>query len=369
MVIDFFKDSLNDSKVQGKSWLVKMKIGDYLEMIDLTSNPFQRSLLSLSFYKKLINDLLEDAVIPPISVVYPVKDFNPNIEFDITKKFIILDGLQRTNCLLECLRKINKAEQDFSGTIVFKTEDEFKQKEIYVEIWEELNLKNILYKMVVLNTGQKKMDYSHQLDILNTKMYEKLKEEDINVISKLDKESQRSKEWNFNLSTVTEGLVSFVNRFPIPGKKNAAEFLFERLAVDSSEIPEEIKLLNNDDTYNYLLWVLKDLYAKLEEKYGNNNPIRRYEAFLVSLLASMGYAYNKDKKNLDDKLLILIGLFKTQDDPINLKIFETYYGKFKTGIGDKRRKLIFETFKDFFISKPFENQLEWENTYERFFGS
>lgn len=178
-VEEYFDTPLYDNKIKGVSWLVKMTIGRYLEMVGMTANPYQRTLQSLSFYRKLIEDLLDDTTMPPISVVYPERNINFKIGLQSDKKFIILDGLQRTNCILACLQIIESEKS--KGKI--QTVEDFKSKLVYVEIWEKLDLQNILYKMVVLNTGQKKMDYGHQLDILSDSLKIMLSEAEILFIT------------------------------------------------------------------------------------------------------------------------------------------------------------------------------------------
>jgi len=358
-----FNSPIIDEKIQGKSWLVQMEIKDYLSMVSLEQNPFQRSLLSFKFYRKLINDILEDTIIPPISVVYPESDVDLNKGFDESKKFIILDGLQRTNCLLECKRLIEKKESN--GKI--RTLEKFNKKLLYVEIWESIDLKSILYKMVVLNTGQKKMDYSHQLDILNLSLYKKLLDEKVKAITKKEADKTRRDKDVFLLATICEGLVSFINKSPISGKKNAAEFLFERLNIDSEET-HELDVIFDEKTYEYLIWVVKDFNGLLLNEYGTDrNPLLRYDAFFVSFMASLGYCFQKNPDNLEKKMKILESHFGKNKDALKLKIFKQYYKSFKTGIGEKRRKFIFETFKDFFLQSEYADQIEWGTTYDRFF--
>ncbi|MDG5472407.1 hypothetical protein P6709_11690 [Jeotgalibacillus sp. ET6] len=361
LVSQNFSEPLIDKKIDGKSWLVKMKIRDYLQMVDIESNQYQRNLQNLSFYNKLINDLLDDTTMPPISVVYPENaiDFKEGLRID--KKFIILDGLQRTNCILECRDRIIKGKSNG----IFRDLDSFYEKLIYVEIWEKVDLKYILYKMVVLNTGQKKMDYGHQLDILSDSVKEKLQEKNIAYITTKERISDGKKEGHFELSNITQALVSFINGSPIPSKKNAAEYLFERFNINMDEESSGISLITNDATYEYLEWVLVKFNALLNEKYKNDNPLEKYEIFIISLFASIGYCQKKDPINLSNKIRILEERFTKIDDPLDMKIFIHYYASFKTSIGDKRRRFIYETFRDFFLSSSAIDKLNWEYSYDR----
>lgn len=259
---------------------------------------------------------------------------------------------------MECIKTL---EQGKSEGIIQDVET-FKDKEIYVEIWESLELKYILYKMVVLNTGQKKMDYEHQLDILSESLEVILKENHINYITRKEELDKNPKEPDaFKLSSITTALVSFISGKPSTGKKNAAEFLFERfnLSIETDEEEHTLGLINNDDTYQILLWVLTDFDKRLSEIYQEGNPLRKYDAFLSSMLGGMGDIYLKNPKNFETNFQKLKQLMDTEPDPLRIKAFEASYNSFKTGIGQKRRKFIFETFKDFFRMSNSE-RLEWE---------
>lgn len=352
-------EPLLDKKINGKSRMVKMKIGDYLKITSITSNEYQRNIQSPTFYKKLRKDLLDDTVMPPISVVYPEKDIDLSNGLLIDKKFIILDGLQRTNSIMECIKTL---EQHKSEGII-KDVETFENKEIYVEIWEELELKYILYKMVVLNTGQKKMDYEHQLDILSESVETILNEHNVKYITRKEELDKRSKDNDtFKLSAITTGLVSFISGKPSSGKKNAAEFLFERFNL-SMEIDEEdvvLNLINNDETYKILTWVLTEFNERLNFCYGSEeNPLRKYDVFLSSMMGSMGEVFTKNPEQFKNKFEDFKDLVNQQDDPLQIKAFEASYNAFKTGIGQKRRRFIYETFKLFFKMSS-SDRLEWE---------
>lgn len=358
----FFPTPLYDSKIGGRSWMTRMTVNDYLSLVDLKNNPYQRNILSVKLYNKLINDLLHDTVIPPISIVYPEVDLKLDQELDTNKTCSILDGLQRTNSLLQCLDRIEKGKGEGSTF----TKDQFLDKEIYVEIWERLELKNILYKMVVLNTGQKKMDYSHQLDILNENVLQKLRDIGVSVNTQKDKTTGNS---DFMLADIVEGLVSFINKYPISGKKNAAEFLFDRfeISIESDEADATLSIIDDPKTYDYLKWVIKDFSDLLDSVYRDKNPLKQYNAFLVGLFASLGSCYSRNPKRLDERVQVLVEKFETDKDPVRLAVFQTYYNRFKSGIGEKRRKFVFEAFRSFFLGTTGVDTLEWDETYERVF--
>ena len=354
------EEPLQDKKINGKSRIVKMKIGDYLKITSIHTNEYQRSIQSPSFYKKLRQDLLDDTVMPAISVVYPEKNLDLSKGLSIDKKFIILDGLQRTNSIMECIKLLEQGKSQG----VIKDVDTFNNKEIYVEIWEELDLKYILYKMVVLNTGQKKMDYEHQLDILSESLEPMLNQNGIKYIKRKDEPNYTIPvdEETYKLSNITTGLVSFISGKPSSGKKNAAEFLFDRfnLSIEVEDDKNTLNLIDNDETYEILLWVLTDFDKKLTEHYGiEKNPLRKYDVFLSSLLGGMGNVFSQKPEKFKMKFEQLKELMETSSDPLRIQAFEVSYNSFKTGIGQKRRRFIYETFKHFFNMSS-SDRLEWE---------
>lgn len=126
-----------------------------------------------------------------------------------------------------------------------------------------------------------------------------------------------------------------------------------------------LNMINDESTYYYLIWVLKDFDNLLKQKYKTENPLRKYDVFLISLFASLGYCHNKNPELLKKKIKVLIDSFKTQSDPLRLGVFSDIYSRFKTGIGDKRRRFIFETFRSYFLSVEGVDNLEWEYAYDK----
>ena len=147
------------------------------------------------------------------------------------------------------------------------------------------------------------------------------------------------------------------------------EEFFERLnvGINTGEDWSILELIYSEETYDNLIWVLKDFNKLLDEKYDVDNPLKKYNVFLISFLASIGFAYKKNPVNFKLKKKELEKLCREENDPLRIDVFTVYYNKFKTGIGEKRRKFVYEVFRDYFISKSDFNRLEWEDTYDRYF--
>ncbi len=135
--------------------------------------------------------------------------------------------------------------------------------------------------------------------------------------------------------------------------------IFNQFNLNIEENDDDaLSLISDDTTYSYLTWVLKDLKEMIDDKYGEDrNPLKKYDVFLSSLLGGMGYAHSKDPEKFEKKIKQFVELFN-EEDPLRLSVFETAYNSFKTGIGQKRRRFIYETFKRFFVMES-SVRLEW----------
>ena len=366
---------LYDKRVNSNCYYVQIKIKDYLNIVDLEANIYQRSLLKSKLYKKLIEDILEGAVFPTISVVYP-SIININDGLNTECKLQILDGLQRTNCLIICKGILNGEFTEFDKSklkILYKNEEEFLNRLITLELWEQLSLQSVLYKIVVLNTGQRRMDTKHQLDILMYSLQKTLIADGIDVIRQKEKEEQQIefaetyKENKYPLSDIAESLVSYIAKSPTYTSQTAADYLFENLNLSEKEFDNVLDVIEKEQTYKDLIWVLKDLGNEILKKY-NENVLIKYGIFLIGLMAALGFARVKREKELvDKKLELLLERFTKSDDPLSLSEFEEFYRKFTSGIGAKRRKLIYTTFKNYLSSK-IDDELYWKEAFKEIMG-
>lgn len=161
-----------DKKIESYNLLFEMQIESYLKIAEpiMRKNPYQRKRVrgSKSVYSLLRDDLKIGCTIPPIvmALMSDMKITNPmsNSDIDnITKsimesdKLLILDGLQRTNSMLDVREELkdNPAELE-----------KFHKQPIRVEFYIGLDKIGILYRMLTLNTGQTTMSTRHQIEIL-----------------------------------------------------------------------------------------------------------------------------------------------------------------------------------------------------------
>ena len=143
----------------------QIPIPDYLSLVGDEFDTFeiQRTRQRYRAYERMRRDIVNGALLPTITLaVLPehASEFVPLIESEAYDKIVemlqeaeqirILDGLQRTYSLSE-LAESHNFEPDHT---------------VHVEIWFETNLDNLIYRIIVLNAGQKPMSLRHQIELL-----------------------------------------------------------------------------------------------------------------------------------------------------------------------------------------------------------
>ncbi|RAY88947.1 hypothetical protein DP196_21825, partial [Enterobacter hormaechei subsp. steigerwaltii] len=114
--------------------------------------------------ERMVDDIIGGAVLPPIVIgviidekLYDeIKSIRDDISFEeVRKKFntaslSIIDGMQRTTALLSAVQ----------------SSAELYNKTIRVEYWLSTSMNSLIYRMLVLNTGQVPWDIKRQLDTI-----------------------------------------------------------------------------------------------------------------------------------------------------------------------------------------------------------
>lgn len=221
---------LYDQRIQAKNALLVMTIGEYLDLARgcVDKNPYQRKRVasSKSVYALLRDDIVKGCVIPPI-VLALKNDIDGNgIDEEQTLKFIsenpdgliILDGLQRTYTLI-----------DIEQSLEAQNKEDFRAKNLRVEIYLGLNKIGILYRMLTLNTGQTPMSLRQQIEMLYSD-YIDVGLEDVTFVREVD-EAHATAVNELNFRETIEGFNSYLERDELP--------------LDRSDLLENIKSLEN----------------------------------------------------------------------------------------------------------------------------
>lgn len=157
---------------------------------------------------RLVEDLKLGAVIPPVVIgaVVSKKTLAELKSIENSKSLIaalksnrvdlsIIDGMQRTTALLEAKVDSNTAQ------------------DVRIELWAAQKVDDLIYRMLVLNTGQVPWDLKRQLETLYKPIVETIKREvaEIRIIS-LDQANRRSQGGEYRSTRIIELFLAFTSR-------------------------------------------------------------------------------------------------------------------------------------------------------------
>lgn len=184
----------------------QVSIDDYLILVGENYDKFklQRRREQHKGYDRLQSDIQKGALIPSITLALePIKasSFIETVRtqnreaikerlIDIKDSLYILDGLQRTH-------KIKQLQE--TGTVFNR------DQKLLLEIWFEPVIEHLIYRLIVLNSGQKPMSMRHQIELLFATM-------------------------RVSLSSQIDGLELLVENEE-QNRKRAKQFPFERLVT------------------------------------------------------------------------------------------------------------------------------------------
>lgn len=208
------KSVIDDKKVQAKSILIEIEVGQYLDLGEnlVRSNPFQRKRVrgSKTVYSLLKSDILDGCVIPPIVLAYTKEggDFENAPDIALAQDqdhFSLLDGLQRTYTLLDLRSEISDDPNRLN---------EFLSRKIRCEVYEGINRLGILYRMLTLNTGQTAMSLRHQVEIMYLDFLN-IPIENITLLREVNGGKARSVS-TYNFKETIDGFNAYIERSESP---------------------------------------------------------------------------------------------------------------------------------------------------------
>lgn len=253
-----------------------MTIGEYLDVArgSMNKNPYQRKRVasSKSVYALLRDDIIKGCVIPPIVLALTNNADEHAIDEqkalqlvkDNPGSLIILDGLQRTYTLIDIEQDL--VEQD--------KKNDFRQKELRVEVYLGLNKIGILYRMLTLNTGQTPMSLRQQIEMLYSD-YIDVDLDGVTFVREVD-ETHATAEHELNFRETIEGFNSYLERDELP--------------LDRSDLLENIKSLENLANENASTDLFKDY-------------VMAWQAFYVKAVALCGQTEFTPEKESAENLV------------------------------------------------------------------
>lgn len=382
-------DKRKDERSECESVLVIMKLEEYKELIYLSycdSNEngsikgqrgvIKRSAAANKIKKRMQDDFNRGAVFPQVVIGMllkknPFENINCGHEFtlnDIDNKcFSIIDGMQRSY-------------------IYFTNYENNEETEIRVEFWIANKSVKLLYRMMVLNTGQVPWNTRRQLEVIFSNLSNNIEEElyiknpelkgKIEILG-VDDGKKRSKSGRYNKSTIIEIYLGFNTR---KVKVNVTDELadeFQRFdMMESLEKPDSLDYFvevfallckldialssfeGDKDVYEGQFKAGKDIFTSVPACIGfivacaefimGKNSIERTDEVKVDKLHTL-------KENVSKIIKRVVKEAEKDSDFIGLESLNAVNNELpKTSIGDEARRMFKTAFTEMIRCDDFE---------------
>jgi hypothetical protein len=228
-------DWLYDERTDCWSVLTSMKVKDYIELVKTAhaergSLSGQRDVLKTTTAKRIrermVGDIRQGAVLPPVVLGAVVPSFDkfplakgktPSdlLSAKAAKQLSIIDGMQRTGALMEAA-EIDKKVLAY---------------DVRVEFWLARNVRSMIYRMLVLNTGQVPWTLARQLSVVYSPLLAEIKDKvhEIERIFSPDKPGRRVDAAQFSSDALVELYIAFSLRKTGVDTREALSEEFSRL--------------------------------------------------------------------------------------------------------------------------------------------
>lgn len=363
----------------------QLPIEDYLAVVgdEFENFTIQRRRENHKAYRRLKVDIAGGALLPSITLaVKPDKvgaivplfekaEADPSLYRELASALStqgqvdILDGLQRTYIITDLKKE----------GIAF-----VKNQNLHVEFWLEADIDKLIYRIIILNAGQKPMSIRHQIELLFMSLKTSIEKQipDLDIYTEREN-TRRTKAKKFALSAIVSAYQAFITGSAELQKGNViANQLLESNALDATE--EEITSQFEDFTRWLTIYasldegvtrIYKSASVPLEEvpaedveptrvplihggAYANWLSAENVIMAFFTAVAQYGGTDPKKKDRVHQALKVLLGALNNAgegDDPLGLEVFE----KLRVGTNPRRinvglatRRLLTNGFKEFF---------------------
>ncbi|WP_147446527.1 hypothetical protein [Corallococcus sp. CA047B] len=378
---------LKDERINATSVLVEMTIADYIRLISGAEEnlSIQRTIVKgFKPYERLRDDLAKGCLIPapvlaaklntiPIPKSIDDAGFTEALSKTPPANIYIVDGLQRTNAIQHVLKSLPDEQ----------SQERFNKRPFRVELWPDITLPALTYRMILLNAGQKPMSLRHQIEVVSNALCDTLTERygsSIAIYREKDA-SRRSEPGQYQFSLLATALQAFIQKSPHIDLRN--EVVEELTKIDALETYGRTVGTDSQDNerdpteafidyIGFLIEFDKRLWTLYEESQTDVNgdmiPSARTlltrDTFHLGLAAAYSWCLNYKPEVLKTAKERLFKLLEesaqtSSSDPLALARHEKIQSGFKRkdNVGEQTRTLVFRGFQEFFRSEgltPFD---------------
>jgi hypothetical protein len=324
---------LNDTRVDSLTGLGQLQVNDYLSLI---SDVYQenggiagqraplKTKTGINIRKRMIDDIKRGAILPPIVIgaVVPQAIFDQAKQCTSNSDFVnlimgidrsnlsIIDGMQRTTALDAA---VNESAPDKLEQI------------IRIDLWLAKSIDSLVYRMLVLNTGQVPWDIKRQLETIYKQVLQELEEQVPSIdVFNIDEKERRSAAGQYRSNRIVELFLAFTSRKPHLDLKEKVAEDFARM--DATEATANQQTLPAFIETMKMLVELDQAFASTStppEYLDENTRFREGRDIFTSAPASIAFAsaaaqyllgmpgYPLEFTGIDEKLVTLRNSIKT----------------------------------------------------------
>lgn len=283
---------LYDRRVQCLSALTEISVRTYLTLIDKAYEnrggiDHQRGALKTAsgrrIRERMVRDIVGGAVLPPlvIGVVAPEENITKLNSAD-SDEFLtylsdnhrdhisIIDGMQRTTALLEAVEK----------------EESVNDQKLRMEMWFAHTVESLIYRMLILNSGQIPWNLKQQLRVVYEPLVDELYKK-VDFSRLLEPGERRWKGGEFSSDDLIETYIAFgLRRTEVDTQENLAEE-FSKLDISESL---------SEDRYDKFFFPIVQMMVDIDRIFSKYEPESDLEAETPK---KRGRVYDKGKNIFD----------------------------------------------------------------------
>lgn len=287
---------LKDERVNCFSLLVEMRLSAYLSLVERSYEDAggiegQRAPLktktAVTIRNRLVQDIKSGAVVPPIvlGVLLPLNDYrrisHSSTEDEILElihqagpeRVSVIDGMQRTTAMLEA----TKSDASSGDRI------------IRVEFWMADKVSSLIYRMLVLNTGQVPWEIGRQLETVYGQFLVQIRDQlGVGIeIFKLDERRRRVQPGQYQSKNIIELLLLFSSRKSELDIRDRVAEDFARL--DAIETTSHTEFIDYFVTSLQVMSEIDQQFSRADEVQDENDRLKTGKDVFSSFPAMAGF--------------------------------------------------------------------------------
>lgn len=204
---------LRDTRIGGLSISALTTIGEYVEWFNRygrdnkldEQRPQLHTRSANMIRQRMVEDLKTGALIPPLVIGFTTNALLNDITINTANQFVnnnlqsatVIDGMQRSGALEQALEQA----PDIAGNI------------LRIDIWVSNNTVGLIYRMLVLNTGQTPWDIKRQMEVIYKPLIEETKRQIPEItINERNDGKRRTNGGEYPASSIVELFIAFSSR-------------------------------------------------------------------------------------------------------------------------------------------------------------